>query len=334
MGGRTYEAIVIGSGFGGAVSACRLAKRWPGEVLVLERGRRYPRGSFPRSPDGMARNFWSVRAGENGPALPENRGIFDVRGMGRMDVIVASGVGGGSLVYANVFLEPPDAVWDDPRWPSTCTAPALAPYYDVARSVLGARTVPIDDGDRRVNRSHVSDDKGEIRARYDKIHMFDVTLPTGENWTESAAYAGGDAIVLVDTPLGRLGLSICYDLRFPELYRALVDGGAELIAIPAAFTAPTGEAHWHPLLRTRAIETACHVVAAAQAGTHADGRATFGHSLAVDPWGTVLMDVSLQRDDGAAGYDIGFVAIDAQARNRARAAIPLARSRSVRNIEL
>ncbi|MEL0156177.1 carbon-nitrogen hydrolase family protein [Sphingopyxis sp.] len=198
----------------------------------------------------------------------------------------------------------------------------------------GSMPLLADDGDRRVNRSHVIDDKGEIRARYDKIHMFDVTLPTGENWTESAAYAGGDAIVLVDTPLGRLGLSICYDLRFPELYRALVDGGAELIAIPAAFTAPTGEAHWHPLLRTRAIETACHVVAAAQAGTHADGRATFGHSLAVDPWGTVLMDVSLQRDDGAAGYDIGFVAIDAQARNRARAAIPLARSRSVRNIEL
>ncbi|MGN6597523.1 carbon-nitrogen hydrolase family protein [Sphingopyxis terrae] len=219
----------------------------------------------------------------------------------------------------------------DSPWPA-----ALADMARRHHIWLHSGSMPLlaDEGERRVNRSHVIDDKGEIRARYDKIHMFDVTLPTGENWTESAAYAGGDAIALVDTPLGRLGLSICYDLRFPELYRALVDGGAELIAIPAAFTAPTGEAHWHPLLRTRAIETACHVVAAAQAGTHADGRATFGHSLAVDPWGTVLMDVSLQKDDGGAGYDIGFMAIDAQARNRARAAIPLARSRSVRNIEL
>ena len=219
----------------------------------------------------------------------------------------------------------------DSPWPA-----ALADMARRHHIWLHSGSMPLlaDDSERRVNRSHVIDDKGEIRARYDKIHMFDVTLPTGENWTESAAYAGSDAIVLVDTPLGRLGLSICYDLRFPELYRALVDGGAELIAIPAAFTVPTGEAHWHPLLRARAIETACHVLAAAQAGTHADGRATFGHSLAVDPWGTVLMDVSLQKDDGAAGYDIGFVAIDAQARNRARAAIPLARSRSVRNIEL
>ena len=219
----------------------------------------------------------------------------------------------------------------DSPWPA-----ALADMARRHHIWLHSGSMPLlaDEGDRRVNRSHVINDKGEIRARYDKIHMFDVTLPTGENWTESAAYAGGDAIALVDTPLGRLGLSICYDLRFPELYRALVDGGAELIAIPAAFTVPTGEAHWHPLLRARAIETACHVLAAAQAGTHADGRATFGHSLAVDPWGTVLMDVSLQKDDGAAGYDIGFVAIDAQARNRARAAIPLARSRSVRNIEL
>lgn len=175
MGGRTYEAIVIGSGFGGAVSSCRLAKRWPGEVLVLERGRRYPRGSFPRSPDGMARNFWTVRAGEHGAALPENRGIFDVRGMGRMDVIVASGVGGGSLVYANVFLEPPDAVWDDPRWPATCTAPALAPYYDVARSVLGARTVPLDDGDRRVRRTalfeHAAATAGKTSTRAD-VNVF------------------------------------------------------------------------------------------------------------------------------------------------------------------
>src|SRR3546814_1117832 len=118
--------------------------------------------------------------------------------------------------------------------------------------------------------------------------MFDVTLPSGENWTESAAYAGGSAIEVVETPLGRLGLTICYDLRFPELYRALVDRGAELIAVPAAFTISTGEAHWHILLRERAIETGCHIIAAAQRGAPADGSATYGHSLSNDPWGRVL----------------------------------------------
>lgn len=196
----------------------------------------------------------------------------------------------------------------------------------------GSMPLLSDDGDRRVNRSHVVAADGSIRARYDKIHMFDVTLPSGENWTESAAYAGGSALEVVETPLGRLGLSICYDLRFPELYRALVDRGAELIAVPAAFTVSTGEAHWHILLRARAIETACHVVAAAQSGTHADGRATYGHSLAIDPWGKVLAESAADNRDGDRGYELTLVPIAPGAVAKAREAVPLARSRAVRSI--
>jgi predicted amidohydrolase len=218
-------------------------------------------------------------------------------------------------------------------------SPWPAALQDMARRHgvwLHSGSMPLlsDDGSKRVNRSHVIGADGSIRARYDKIHMFDVDLPTGEKWTESAAYAGGEAIALVDTPIGRLGLSICYDLRFPELYRALVDGGAEVIAIPAAFTVPTGEAHWHTLVRARAIETGCHVIAAAQCGVHADGRATYGHSLAVDPWGVVLAEAAAKSGAGDQGFDLIAVEIDAEAVTKARQAIPLARSRTVRSITL
>lgn len=198
----------------------------------------------------------------------------------------------------------------------------------------GSMPLLADDGERRVNRSHVIAADGSIRARYDKIHMFDVQLPSGENWQESAAYAGGDALSIVETPLGMLGLSICYDLRFPELYRALVDRGATLIAVPAAFTVPTGEAHWHVLLRARAIETGCHIVAAAQCGQHADGRATYGHSLAVDPWGAVLADAARTDEASEKGYSLAIVPIEAAVVTKARAAIPLSRSRAIRRIEL
>lgn len=219
----------------------------------------------------------------------------------------------------------------DSTWP--------AALQDIARRHaiwLHSGSMPLlsDDGDRRVNRSHVIAADGRIMARYDKIHMFDVALPSGENWTESAAYAGGTAIEVVDTPLGRLGLSICYDLRFPELYRALVDQGAELVAVPAAFTVSTGEAHWHVLLRARAIETGCHILAAAQAGTHADARATYAHSVIIDPWGTVIAEAAATNHAGDMGYDLLLAAVDAGARTRARQAIPLARSRSVRAIKL
>ncbi|WP_419808528.1 carbon-nitrogen hydrolase family protein [Sphingomonas sp.] len=154
---------------------------------------------------------------------------------------------------------------------------------------LGSLAVRCDD--RLANRSFVIDATGAIRVRYDKLHLFDVDLPTGESWRESAAYAPGKTAAVVDTPVGRLGLSICYDLRFPDLYRALSYAGATVLAVPAAFTRPTGAAHWHVLLRARAIEAGCFVIAAAQTGEHADGRATYGHSLAIDPWGEVLVDM-------------------------------------------
>ncbi len=217
----------------------------------------------------------------------------------------------------------------DSAWPAALQD--LAKKHEIW---LHSGSMPLlsDDGERRVNRSHVIAADGSIRARYDKIHMFDVTLPSGENWTESSAYAGGDALTVVETPLGQLGLSICYDLRFPELYRALVDRGAALIAIPAAFTVSTGEAHWHVLMRARAIETGCHILAAAQCGSHADGRSTYGHSVAVDPWGAVLTDAGTTAN--GAGYRVEFATIARAAVDRARQAIPLARSRANRNIDL
>ncbi|NIJ38249.1 putative amidohydrolase [Sphingopyxis panaciterrae] len=221
---------------------------------------------------------------------------------------------------------------------SEADSPWPAALRDMARRHglwLHSGSMPLlaDDGARRVNRSHIIASDGSIRARYDKIHMFDVTLPSGENWTESAAYAGGDTLAVVDTPLGRLGLSICYDLRFPELYRALVDRGVDIIAIPAAFTVSTGEAHWHVLLRARAIESACHVIAAAQSGIHADGRATYGHSLAVDPWGSILADAACETNRDSA-YTLILAAIAPDAAEHARQAIPLTRSRSVRAVPL
>jgi len=148
------------------------------------------------------------------------------------------------------------------------------------------------EGGKLVNRGFVIDDNGEIRARYDKIHLFDVDLPTGESWRESAMYeAGREAVIVADTPVGKLGLTICYDLRFPELFQRLSEAGADLISVPAAFTVPTGKAHWQVLLRARAIESEVFVVAAAQAGRHEDGRETYGHSLVIDPWGEVLLEM-------------------------------------------
>lgn len=155
---------------------------------------------------------------------------------------------------------------------------------------LGSLAIRREDG-RWVNRAFVIDASGEIAARYDKIHMFDVDLATGESWRESNAYVAGEDVVTVATPLGKLGLAICYDIRFPALFEELGRQNCDVIAIPAAFTVPTGKAHWHLLQRTRAIEASAYVIAAAQAGKHADGRHTYGHSLVVDPWGDVLLDM-------------------------------------------
>lgn len=180
---------------------------------------------------------------------------------------------------------------------------------------LGSLAIRRADG-RLANRGYVIDDAGMIRATYDKLHLFDVTLPTGESWRESASYVPGESASVVATPAGLLGLSICYDLRFSDLFRAITDAGATMLSVPAAFTVPTGRAHWHVLLRARAIEAGAFVVAPAQTGDHADGRTTYGHSLVVDPWGEVLLDMGQ-----AAG--VGFVEIDPGQVDAVRARIPV-----------
>ena len=174
----------------------------------------------------------------------------------------------------------------------------------------------IRDGDRIVNRCFLLDDDGEIRARYDKLHMFDIELANGEAYRESDAIAPGDRAVVVETRWGRLGLSICYDLRFGALYRALARAGAEFITIPAAFTATTGKAHWHTLVRARAIETGAFVIAPNQCGHHADKRYSYGHSLIVDPWGEVLAD-------GGEAPGVVFADVDLARVAKARARIPV-----------
>jgi deaminated glutathione amidase len=186
---------------------------------------------------------------------------------------------------------------EDPTLAALCDAAARHGIW------VHVGSLALKGADRRfVNRGFVIDATGMIRARYDKLHLFDVDLPGGEQWRESAAYAAGERAVTVATPLGVLGLTICYDLRFPDLFRALSDAGATLFAVPAAFTRPTGMAHWQILLRARAIETGAFVLAAAQTGGHEDGRTTYGHSLAVDPWGEVLLDMG--EDAGLALVEI------------------------------
>ena len=165
---------------------------------------------------------------------------------------------------------------------------ALANELDIW---LHTGSLPIRLSDTKIaNRSFLIDPSGTIKATYDKIHMFDVDLPGGETYRESKNYQPGERAVLAGLPWGKLGLTICYDLRFPHLYRALAKAGADFICVPAAFTRVTGQAHWHVLLRARAIETGCFVFAAAQTGTHQNGRQTFGHSLIIDPWGEIIAD--------------------------------------------
>jgi predicted amidohydrolase len=172
--------------------------------------------------------------------------------------------------------------------------PTLATLREVARKLgicihIGSLAIKASP-EKAVNRSFLIDRRGEIVARYDKIHMFDVDLGAGESYRESNTYRAGELGVVADLPWGRIGLTVCYDLRFPALYRALAEAGASFLAIPSAFTRQTGEAHWHVLLRARAIENGCFVFAAAQGGKHENGRETFGHSLIVDPWGRILAE--------------------------------------------
>ena len=169
---------------------------------------------------------------------------------------------------------------------------------------VGSLAVLAGDG-KVANRGFVIDREGEVRATYDKIHLFDVDLPTGESWRESNVYSAGGGVVLGNgSPIGKLGLTICYDIRFPGLFARLAESGADVIAVPAAFTVPTGKAHWHVLLRARAIEAGLFVVAAAQVGHHEDGRNTFGHSLVADPWGDILLDMGEESGVGFADIDL------------------------------
>jgi predicted amidohydrolase len=196
---------------------------------------------------------------------------------------------------------------------------SLATFRELARALeihvhIGSLAIRAS-ADKAVNRSFLIDPKGEIVARYDKIHMFDVDLANGESYRESRNYRPGDFGVVADLPWGRLGLTICYDLRFPALYRGLAEAGASYLAVPAAFTRQTGEAHWHVLQRARAIENGCFVFAAAQGGKHENGRETFGHSLIIDPWGRILAE-------GGTESGIVLATIDPAAISAARARIP------------
>jgi predicted amidohydrolase len=198
--------------------------------------------------------------------------------------------------------------------------PFVTGVRDLARRhgvtiLIGSALVRRDDG-LYANRSLFIDAAGEIAATYDKIHMFDVDLPTGESHRESAAYAPGEAAVTHDAGFAKFGFSICYDVRFPHLHRALAKAGAQIITVPAAFTRPTGQAHWEVLLRARAIENGAFILAPAQAGTHEDGRSTWGHSMVVAPWGDILT----QADGETPG--VIFADLDLAAVEKARQAVP------------
>ena len=197
--------------------------------------------------------------------------------------------------------------------------PSLATLRELARQLgihihIGSLAIRLS-ADRAANRSFLVDPRGNIAARYDKIHMFDVDLANGESYRESRNYRPGELAVLADLPWGRLGLTICYDLRFPALYRALAEAGATMLAIPSAFTKQTGEAHWHVLVRSRAIENGSFVFAAAQGGKHENGRDTYGHSLIVDPWGRIIAE-------GCTESGVVMAEIDPAEVANARARIP------------
>jgi len=180
--------------------------------------------------------------------------------------------------------------------------------------LIGSISIKLSD-DRMANRSFLVDPQGQILARYSKIHMFDVQVGDGQTYRESNTYRAGDEAVIAETPWGRMGMTICYDIRFPYLYRSLAQAGAQVIFAPAAFTKVTGEAHWHVMQRARAIENGCFIVSAAQTGEHAEGRRTYGHSVIVDPWGKVLAD---------AGEAVGVITaeIDLAEVAAARAKVP------------
>ena len=239
----------------------------------------------------------------------------EVNATALVDAVEAAAAGGAAILFTPEMsgLLDRDAQRAAPKLREEGEDEVLAACREAAKRHglwlhLGSLAVRAEDG-KIANRAFLIDSDGEIRARYDKIHLFDVDLPTGESWRESAVYRGGtEAVVVDDTPVGRLGLSICYDIRFPALFAKLAEAGAQVIAVPAAFTVPTGRAHWEILLRARAIEAGVFIVAAAQFGHHEDGRETYGHSLVVDPWGQVLLDMA--DETGVAFADLDLSRID------------------------
>jgi predicted amidohydrolase len=236
-------------------------------------------------------------------------------------LVRAAGDGGADLIALPevVALIEPDRAKLVARAAAEADHPGLATFQELAREtaawiLIGSLTVKVD-GTRVANRSILLDAGGAVVARYDKIHMFDVDLPGGESYRESDTYRPGAEACVTPTPWGRLGMTVCYDVRFPQLYRDLAQSGADFIAVPSAFTRPTGEAHWSVLLRARAIETGCWVFAPAQCGEHGGGRRTYGHSMVIDPWGAVIAE---------AGEDVGvtFADIDPARVAEARASVP------------
>jgi predicted amidohydrolase len=219
----------------------------------------------------------------------------------------------------NTTLMAPDGGAKLERSFSEDADPALPAFRALARELgvwllIGSLAIKVSES-KTANRSFLIDPKGRVSARYDKIHLFDVDLPSGEKYRESNTVAGGDRAVLADLPWGKAGLTICYDLRFPQLYRTLSKAGAFLLTVPSAFTETTGKAHWHELLRARAIENGAFVIAPAQGGTHANGRKTYGHSLIIAPWGEILAE---------GGVDPGVIVadIDPALSGDARARVP------------
>jgi len=239
-------------------------------------------------------------------------------------LIRAAAGAGAQLVMTpeNTTLIEPNRARSLAKTPPEDVHPGVPHFAALAKELglwllIGSMPVRVDDK-RIANRSFLFDPNGAVAARYDKIHMFDVDLPNGETYRESNGVRPGEQAVVASTPWGGLGLTICYDVRFGYLHRALAHAGAVMLTVPAAFTVPTGQAHWHVLLRARAIETGCYVFAPAQTGEHAEGRLTYGHSLIISPWGEVLAD---------AGEKPGFIVadVDLDQVHKARSMVPALR---------
>jgi predicted amidohydrolase len=229
----------------------------------------------------------------------------------------AAGEGAGLVATPEMtnIIEPRRAVLRD-KVREERDDPSVAALSALARELgiwLSVGSLALRSGDRLVNRSLLYAPDGQVKARYDKIHLFDVALPNAESYRESAGYDGGKEAVVADLGPFRLGMSVCYDLRFPQLYLALAAAGATVVTIPSAFTRVTGEAHWHVLLRARAIETGSFVIAAAQGGRHESGRETYGHSLVVDPWGGIIAEAEVEPGVILAELEVAR-AIEARAR--------------------